>query len=397
MRYVIVGGGVAGVTAAIDLARLGAGQIDVYSAEPYPYYYRPRLPYFLAEEVPLEDLYYRPSAWYIDNGIGLHLETRVNHLDIEQKHVVLDSGKQVDYDRLLLATGGVPFVPKIEGTEREGVFCLRTLDDALAIKEYISDCQRVVVIGGGLLGLETAKGLTEAGLSVTTLEYDSRLCPRQLDQGGAEVFQRLVEEIGIGVGLHADVTAIEGKKRDKKVVLRDGREYPAQVVVIAAGVRCMAELAVEAGLNVSNGCSVVDEYMATSAPGVYCAGDAACFQGRTWGLVPVARAQAQVAAANMAGDRVVYEEQAPTATLKIAGIDLSSIGQAVVQGLGFAETHHSNVDAGFYAKLVFQEGVPVGAVVVGDRDLSQKLDKLVAEGAKLGLEEARELVKGSFA
>jgi nitrite reductase (NADH) large subunit len=397
MRHVIVGGGVAGVTAAVDLARRGAGQIDVYSAEPYPFYYRPRLPYFLAGEAPLEDLYYRPAAWYVDKGIGFHLETRVIQLDTEQKRIGLDGGNQLEYDRLLLATGGVPFVPKIEGTEKEGVFCLRTLDDALAIKEYITDSQRAVVIGGGLLGLETAKGLMEAGLSVTTLEFNGRLCPRQLDEGGAEVFRRLVEGIGMDVGLHAEVTAIEGEKRDKKVALRDGREFPAQVVIIAAGVRCMADLAVEAGLEVSNECYVVDEYMATSAPDVYSAGDAACYKGVTWGLVPVARAQAQVAAANMAGEKLVYEEQAPTATLKIAGIDLSSIGQAGIQGPEFEEVSYSDVGAGTYAKLVLREEELVGAVVVGGRALAQKLGKLVADGDKLGLEEAREMVKGSFA
>ena len=396
MRHVIVGGGVAGITAAINLARRGSGKIDVYSAESYPYYFRLRLPHFIAGEVSLEELYAHPLSWYEERGIGIHLETRVIQLLVEQKHIVLGDETRVEYDQLLLATGGVPFVPLIEGAEKEGVSCLRTLDDALAIKEYSAGCQQAVVIGGGLLGLEIAKGLTEAGLAVTTLEYSSRLCPRQLDEGGAEVFQGLIEGIGIGVGLHAEVTAIEGEKKDKKVILRDGREFPAQMVIIAAGVRCMGELAAEAGLSVANECVVVDEYMSTSAPDVYSVGDSACFRGRTWGMIPIARAQAQVAAANMSGDRVVYEEQAPMATLKIAGIDLSSVGQVEVQGPELEEVRHSDVREGSYAKLVLRDEILVGAIVVGDRALARRLGKLVAEGVKLGPEEARELVRGSF-
>jgi len=175
----------------------------------------------------------------------------------DQKRILLADGTEVPYDRLLLATGGVSFVPPIEGAEKKGVFTLRTLDDALAIREYAASCQEAVVIGGGLLGLEAARGLKVLGL--------------------------------------AETKAILGNGEVRGVVLRDGREFPAQMVLIATGVRSNAGLAAEAGLQVERGV-VVNERMLSDAPNIYSAGDAASFRGRSWGIIPVARSQALVAA-----------------------------------------------------------------------------------------------------
>lgn len=394
MRHVIVGNGVAGVTAAIELARREAGEILIYGSEPYPYYYRPRLPHFLAGEISQEQLYVHPLSWYERRGIQVYTGTTVVRLEPDRKQVVLDDGRTVPYDRLLLATGAYSFVPPFEGSEKRGVFALRTLDDALAIRQYAGRCQQAVVIGGGLLGLEAARALSRLGLEVTVLEYSGYLLPRQLDAPGAALLQQQIEQMGIRVALQADTRAILGDDEAKGVALKDGREFPAQLVLIATGVRCNVALAADAGLAVDRGV-IVDASMATSAPNVYAAGDAASFQGRSWGIIPVALAQAAVAAANMAGAREQYREVTPTNTLKIAGIDLLSVGTVQPQDKGSCELRSASPDGRRYVKLVLQHDTLAGAIVIGDRTLGRKLEALVAERTRMRREEAEALLAGA--
>jgi nitrite reductase (NADH) large subunit len=393
MRHVIVGNGVAGITAAAELAQRQAGEIEVYTEERHPYYFRPQLPRFLGGEASLDQVYARPASWYEERNIVVHLESEVVALRPDQRRVVIAGGAEVPYDRLLLATGGLPFVPPVAGTDKRGVFTLRTLDDALAIKEFATDCQQALVLGGGLLGLESARGLQGLGLSVTALEFFPRLLPRQLDEEGAQVFRRLIEDLGIGVVVGANTRAILGDGAVEGVVLDDGREFPAQLVLIAAGVRCNTDLAVEAGLRVDRGI-VVDDHLRTSAPDVYAAGDAASYNGRSWGIIPQAREQALVAAANMAGDDQVYQEIVPSTTLRIAGIYLTSCGKAPseMEEGGYSEFRTSDPAAGVYRKLALRDGVAVQAIVIGDRALARKLEELVTTRARLTRQEVSELL-----
>jgi nitrite reductase (NADH) large subunit len=393
MRHVIVGSGVAGITAAIELARRDAGEILVYGAEPYPYYYRPRLPYFLAGEIPQEQLYVHPASWYEQRGIQLFPGTAVARLEPDQKRIVLADGRSVPYDRLLLATGGLSFIPPFEGIGQRGVFSLRTLDDALAIREYAGRCQQAVVIGGGLLGLEAARALGRLGLDVTVLEHAPYLLPRQLDAQGAALLQGMIEAMGLHVAVRADTQSIPGNGEARGVLLKDGRQFPAQLVLIATGVRSNIQLAAAAGLAVDRGV-VVDASMATSAPDIYAAGDVASFQGRSWGIIPVALAQAAVAAANMAGTPERYQEVTPTNTLKIAGIDLLSVGTVQPEGKGFHELRASSPAGRRYVKLVLERDRLVGAIVIGDRALGRKLEPLVIERARMSLKEAEALLAG---
>ncbi len=392
MRYVIVGNGIAGITAAAELANRGVSTIAVYAAEPYPYYFRPQLPPFLAGEIPQERLYARPSSWYEERGIEVHLASPVIRLFPDRKRILLTDGTEVPYDRLLLTTGSHPFIPPVAGVEKKGIFSLRTLDDALAIREYAGRCEEAVVVGGGLLGLETARALKALGLSVTVLEFAPRLLPRQLDPAGAVVFQGVVEGLGIRVALSAETTAVLGNGEARGVILRDGREFPAQLVLFATGVRANADLAAEAGLEVDRGI-VVDERMRTSAPDVYAAGDVAWFNGRSWAIIPQARAQAQVAAANMVGEEAIYEEIVPSTTLKVVGADLTSCGVVnPKKEEGYFEVRNADPEAGRYVKLVLKDHVAVGAIVLGDRALARKLERLVIQRAAVSPKEARSIV-----
>lgn len=393
MRYIVVGGGVAGITAAQELAKRDPGSVMVFSGEPHAYYYRPRLTEYLAGEVDLAQLIRRPREWYVERGVDLHLGEPVVALDVARKCVTLRNEREISYDRLLVATGSYPMFLPIPGREKRGVFTMRTLEDAEAILAYARQAEHAIVIGGGLLGLETARGLRVRGLEVTVLEYFPRLLPRQLDEEGAALLKVLIEAQGIQVALSADTQEIEGDSSVTGLRLKDGRAFSAQMVVMAAGVRPDVALAQQAGLQVERGV-VVNPQMQTSAPDVYAAGDVAAFNGRIWAIAPVALAQAKVAAAAMAGEPAVYEEIVPSTTLKIMGIDLTSAGVSCpAPGQDFIELRRTDPVALTYKKLVLTaEGELVGAIVLGDKTLAKRVESLLTSHARLSAEEAAALI-----
>jgi nitrite reductase (NADH) large subunit len=285
-KYVIVGNGVAGVTAAQMIVRADPGaSVHLVGAEPYPYYQRPRLWAWIAGEIEEQDLYFRPAEWYAERGIQLHLGMHATALDAAAHTLSLGEGATVDYDRLLLATGGVPFVPPIAGTENAGVFTLRTLEDARAIKAYADRVERVLVLGGGLLGLETARALLGPNRRVYVLEIFPHLLPRQLDAPGAAVLTRRLEGMGLHFVIGRTAQALLGEGQVAGVRFADGDEIAGDMAILSTGIRSKTDLARAAGLEVNRGV-VVDERLRTSAEDVYAAGDVAEFGGRVYGIIP---------------------------------------------------------------------------------------------------------------
>jgi len=388
-RYIVVGNGVAGVTAAQSIVRADpTAEVHIFGAEPYPYYRRPRLWEFIAGEVEQDALYFRPLEWYAERGIHVHLGVRATSLDPSAHCLTLSDGSIAEYDRLLLATGGRPFVPPFEGTGREGVFTLCTLDDALAMKTYALDVRRAAVIGGGLLGLETARALRSAGLEVTVIEFAPYLLPRQLDAEGAQVLQALLEAQGLLFLTNAATEAILGDGHARGVRLKDGRVVDGELVLISTGIRSRLELAREAGLEVNRGV-VVDEQLRSSAADVYAAGDAAEFEGRVYGIIPAAIEQAQVAAANMVADpstssgrggSTTYSGTMPANTLKVVGIDLTCLGEATATGDEFAILSRADPASGVYRRLALRKGKIVGAILLGDTQSVRPVRQLIATG-----------------
>ena len=388
-RYVIVGNGVAGVTAARSIVRADpTAEVHIFGAEPYPYYHRPRLWELIAGEIEQDALYFRPPEWYAERGIHVHLGVQVTSLDPSAHCLTLSDGSIAEYDRLLLATGGRPFVPPFDGTDREGVFTLCTLDDALAIKAYALDVRRATVIGGGLLGLETARALRSAGLEVTVIEFAPYLLPRQLDAEGAQVLQALLEAQGLLFLTNAATEAILGDGHARGVRLKDGRVVDSELVLISTGIRSRLGLAREAGLEVNRGV-VVDEQLRSSAADVYAAGDAAEFKGRVYGIIPAAIEQAQVAAANMVADpstssgrggSTTYSGTMPANTLKIVGIDLTCLGEAMATGDEFAILSKADPVSGVYRRLALRKGKIVGAILLGDTQSVRPVRQLIATG-----------------
>jgi nitrite reductase (NADH) large subunit len=385
MRIVIVGAGVTGVTAARAIREHCVDcEIDLYTREPYPYYYRPRLPELLAGSVELPQIIAYPDSWYAERKLRLHLSTPVASIDAGRKVAVLEDGSEVPFDRLLIASGSDPFVPPIEGAARPGVFTLRTADDALAIREYAGGARRAVVVGCGLLGLESARGLSKAGLEVTVLETAGRLLPRQLDEKGAAFLEAEVRRLGLVVMKNAKSVRIEGDGRPSGVRLDDGTLVPGELVLFAAGVRSTTAFLDAAGLTIERGI-VVDCGMTTSLPDVYAAGDVAQFEGTVWGIIPVAIAQATAAAESMTdtgGER--HCAVTPHNTLKITGVDVFSAGDIACDGPSCVEHILSDQDARIYRKVVVRDGKPVGAIVVGSRKGVSELNAAIQAGVDVG-------------
>jgi nitrite reductase (NADH) large subunit len=378
MKFVIIGNGVAGVTAARALSE-GGVEVEVYTQEAYHYYPRPRLQKLLAGEIELEELPLYPPAWYEKRGIAVRLGTEVVELDPRAKQIVLADGREVPYDRLLLATGSRPFIPPIEGVDKDGVFTLRTIGDALAIKRWAEGARRAVVIGGGLLGLEAARALTVLGLEVTVLEQGPYPLRRQLDAEGGALMRELIGAMGIEVVVEASSQAILGNGQATGVLLQDGRRVEGDVILLSTGIRSNVKLAQEAGLEVNRGV-VVDEHLRTSAGDVYAAGDVAEFRGRVYGIIPACLEQAKVAALNMLGKEVTYEGTIPANTLQVVGIDCTSIGVThPPEGEGYRELRKS--EAGVYKKLVLKDGRLVGAILLGDRKDVAPISRLIRRGA----------------
>jgi nitrite reductase (NADH) large subunit len=379
MRLLIVGNGVAGVTTARLVAeRDPSAEVTIYSDEPHAYYPRPRLIELLAGRVQPEGMPFYPEDWYVERGLRTVLGHHVAEVQLEAREVALDDGRRAPFDQLVLATGAHCWVPPIPGVEAEGVFALRTMRDALALRDRASQVQHAVVLGGGLLGLDTAMALRAHGIGVTAVELLPRLLPRQLDDEGAALLQRTTEERGVSI-LTGDACArIERHAGGLRLSLKSGQNLDAGLVVVSAGIRANVDLAREAGLACHNGV-LVNERLQTSAPGVYAVGDVAEFGGRIWGIIPAALAQAQVAAAQILGHMdTLYRDIVPSTTLKVTGIDLTSIGEVNPQGDGVVEARQTDPTAGVYRKLVIREGHVVGAIVLGERSSVRAVSQLIA-------------------
>ena len=357
MRYHIIGNGIAGVTAAQAIVQADpAAEVEIFGAESYPYYYRPRLWEFIAGQTEQETLFFRPKAWYEERGIHLHLGVRVTGLNPKAHSITLADGSSVKYDRLLLATGCRPFTPPFEGIDKKGIYSLRTIEDAISIKEYSQRVTTAAIIGGGLLGIETARALTSLDINVSVIEFMPHLLPLQLDAEGAQALQSLLESMGLSILTGAATEAILGDEFPTGVQIKDGRKVDAELILISTGIRPRIELAREAGLDVNRGV-VVDQQMHTSAADIYAAGDVAEFEGTIYGIIPAAIDQARVAAANMvASGSVTYSGTIRSTTLKVAGAELTSMGEYLVEGDEYTQLRHTDEGTSTYRKIVLRDG-----------------------------------------
>jgi NADPH-dependent 2,4-dienoyl-CoA reductase/sulfur reductase-like enzyme/ferredoxin len=383
-RVVVLGNGIAGVTAADHVRRRHPlAQIDLVAEEPHHLYNRMGISRLIYGRSAMQGLYLNPEKWYDQHGITPWLNTRGRRIDRAAKQVHLGTGERLPYDRLILATGSRSFVPEIEGFGAPGTFALRTADDALGLRAFAQrqGAQHAVVAGGGLLGLEAAYALHKLGLRTAVLERGDRLLRRQLDARASALLQSYLEGLGLEILTDADTLALQGRGRVNQVRLADNRALPADVFLLAAGITPNAELAQDAGLAINRGV-LVDERMRTEDPAILAAGDVAEHAGRVHGLWPVAVEQAEVAADNAVGGHKVYTGSVPFTMLKVVGVELTSIGRFEAQSGD--EVVAIEEPGGRYRKLVVEDGRVVGAILLGYSQEVAPVRTAIARGFHVG-------------
>jgi nitrite reductase (NADH) large subunit len=363
--YLIIGNGVAGNAAAENIRKFDPeGRITIFSKEDRPLYYVPALPEYVAGDKQADKIIIHPQAWYDQHRIFLYLSTTVTKIDAAQKFVETDKGERFFFDKLLLATGGKSFIPPMKGADSPGIFTLKTLADADRIKKAAGQAKTVVLIGGGLLGLEAGNGLRKMGLKVIVVEFFPRLLPRQMDVAGASILQSQMEDMGFSFHLGAITEEIVSRPDGLLVCLKGGEKIAGDLVLISAGVRPDLSLAQALGLEMDKGVKV-DDTMKTSREDVYAAGDLIEHRGRPYGIWPAALEQGKVAGAVMAGQETKYEGTLPSNVLKVVGIDLVAAGDIDADGKLSAIVHQDKVKM-TYRKLVIQGNCLVGAILLGD-------------------------------
>jgi nitrite reductase (NADH) large subunit len=380
--YLIIGNGVAGTSAAEAIRQQDpTGNITILSEEDIPFYYRIRLNEFIAGDIGEEKLIAKKETWYQEQHIELRINTRITGLDAPGKRLTTETGEEIAFDRLLLATGSHSFLPPIEGIGQHGVFALRHIKDARAILDQAKTIDEAILIGGGLLGLEAGNALRKLGKKVTVVEFFPRLLPRQLDSKGGARLQKLLEKMGFAFRLSAMTKTITGSNgRADGIVLEGGDTLKGKMVIVSAGVRPNLELAKEAGLDCDKGVKVNDR-LETSATGIYAAGDVAEHQGVVSGIWPAAMQQGKVAGVCMAGGEAAYHGTTMSNILKVAGIDVAAAGNIDAEGRYESQLVSSG---SIYKKLVIENNRLIGCIMVGDTKNFNTITRYITEQRDIG-------------
>ena len=388
MRVIIVGNGLAGTIAAKTLRELGKKvEIDIFTEEKYNYYPRPNLIEFLAGNLSFERIFAFPEKWYTEQNINVQLEKPVTRISPDSKEIEIVGGEKEKYEFLILASGSLAFVPPIKGAEKEGVFTLRTLDDAFELIEYTKSHRRVTVIGGGLLGLETARAIKSRGAEVEVVEFFGHLLPRQLDEQGASLLKTQIEKMGIRIHLGLACEEVLGQERVEGLRFKGGQEFKTDVALVAAGVRPNIRIAQDTGLETDRGL-IVNDYLQSSSPEILAAGDVTQHADRIYGIIPASFNQARIAAQNVMSQKQKYEGTIPSNTLKVVGLDLTSIGMVHPEDESCEEVRKENQDQGVYKKIVLRNGEVCGLICIGTKKGVSEISRLISQ--KVNVEKWKE-------
>jgi nitrite reductase (NADH) large subunit len=363
---VIVGNGMAAARLVDELTRTALGRyaIAVIGDEPRLAYNRVLLSSVLAGETASHDIELRPASWWRDRGVTLKYGCIATEIDVGRRELKIAGEESVSFSKLVLTTGSSALRLNVPGSDLAGVHTFRDSRDVDILLALAAQKKRVVVVGGGLLGLEAAYGLAKAGSPVTLVHLMDRLMERQLDAPAAALLKSLVERKGIEILLNANTARIHGETRVEAVELVDGRRIEAEAVIFAAGIRPNVALAKEAGISVNRGI-VVDDQLQTGADGVYAIGECAEHRGICYGLVEPAYEQARVLARHLAGDDACYCGSIVATNLKVSGVSVFSAGDFIGAD-GTESIVLSDINHGRYKKLVIADGRLTGAVLIGD-------------------------------
>ena len=393
-RLVVIGNGMVGARFAEELLARGGGdryEIVMFGDEPTGNYNLILLSGILAGTHAPDDIFINPLQWYASNGIVLHAGVRVTSVDRESRLVRGDNEVLEPYDVLVFATGSSPFVPLLRnmsghGTEtKEGLFAFRTLDDCARMLEHAPAARSAAVIGGGLLGLEAARGLLERGLDVHLVHLRSHLMEMQLDPPAGGLLRATLEEMGVTVHLETETSALLGEHRVEGLAFADGRTLACDMVVVSAGIRPNVSLAIDCGLVVDRGIVVTDELRCPGDPAVFAIGECAQHRGQLYGLVAPLWEQARVLAERLSGrvPDAVYTGSRVSTKLKVAGVELAVMGDQEPASESDEVVTYSEPSRGVYKKLVVRDGRLGGAILLGDAGAAPMLLQAFDRGTEL--------------
>lgn len=386
LKLVVVGNGMAGIRTLEELLKLDPDLYDitVFGSEPYTNYNRILLSPVLTGEQTIQDIILNDKSWYEENGITLHLNCTVTQINRARKEVIADDGTVAKYDRLLLATGSNPFILPVPGKDLKGVITFRDIRDVNLMIDAASKFKRAVVIGGGLLGLEAANGLAVRGMQVCVVHLGATLLDRQLDNAAAKLLQKNLEGRGLEFLMNRQTEAIVGDDQGavKAIRFNDGAEHPADLVVMAVGIRPNTDLAEQAGIYTERGI-IVNDTLQTYDPSVYAVGECVSHRGMAYGLVAPLFEQAKVAANHLAFHGIGrYSGSTISTKLKVTGIDVFSAGDFTGNAGTEAITLADPV-GGVYKKLVIKGDKLIGACLYGDTVDGAWYFRLIREGKSI--------------
>jgi len=383
-KLVVVGNGMAGVACVEQILKHRHDfDITIFGDETHANYNRILLSMVLAGEKSAEDIILNDIDWYQDNGIRARLGVRVEHIDRTRRVAIDADGGVTPFDKLILATGSNAFIPPIPGIDKKNVHVFRTLDDARVLVAKARKGCKAVVIGGGLLGLEAARGLQLRGCEVSVVHLMETLMERQLDPAGGAFLRRKIESLGIRVLLPRQTQALFGNGRVDGLRFASGEEIEADLVVIAAGIKPNAELGRKAGLEVRRGI-VVNDYMETSDPNIFAVGECTEHRGQVFGLVAPLMEQGKVLAAAITDNHgPVFTGAAPAAKLKIMGVEIFSAGSIDESDPAVEIVRYEDPSLGIYKKLLVKENRLHGVILVGDASDERRYVQWLREGTDL--------------
>jgi len=390
-KYLIIGNSAGGIGAAEAIREIDkTGAITIISDEPYPAYSRPLISEYLAERCPLERMLFRPADFYEKNGIQTSLGGKVKRLDLDEHEIELEDGSRIGWEKLLLATGGLPIIPRIKGIEKKGVFTFTTLNDAKAIDQYLNGIVQAVVIGGGLIGVSVTEALVKREAQVTMVEMKERILNTMLDDEASALEEKALRQFGVKIVTGHTIAEINGGSLIGHTVcgvtLDDDSRIPCNLVIMAIGVLPRTELVAGTGVKVNRGI-VADRHMTTSHPDVYACGDAAeaydfiYGENRLTPIWPNAYIGGRVAGLNMAGIPTKYQGSTAMNSLKYFGLDVVSAG--IVNPTDESYETISRKNGNIHRNIVVKDGLVVGMVFVGKIEKSGIVFSLMKDGVRI--------------
>ncbi|MFP4640872.1 MAG: NAD(P)/FAD-dependent oxidoreductase [Dehalococcoidia bacterium] len=382
-NYLIIGNSAGGIGTVESIRSVDEkGTILLVSDELYPAYSRPLISKYLTGERTESGMLYRPVEFYHENKIDCLLGSRVENIDPEDHTAELDTGEKITWEKALLATGGVPIIPRMEGLDKRGVFSFTKLDDAKAIDEFLDEgAEEAVVIGGGLIGISVTEALAKRGLRVTVIEMKDRVLNTILDEQASQIVEERLNEASVEIATGCTVARIGGNSSVEFVTLDNGQRIRCELVVVAIGVLPRTGLAKEAGIEVNRGIKV-DRHMATSHPDIYCCGDAAEAHDFVYGenrVIPIwpgAHIGGRVAGYNMAGFEWEYPGGTAMNALNYFGLDITSAGMVTPPDEPHYEMLSSEYDSA-YKRIVLRNNIVEGMAFIGDIEKSGMIFSLI--------------------